>query len=114
MCAAAASLQAAYPRHLWGAQPSRHAGNHRGHMWRHLLCGGHRGKLRARVGIEPFDLYFDLHLFLQKATVIGYNKSRDLIYLIAVAACKINEDRTTSLNAMFSNSLIYEKYQFAL
>ena len=28
--------------------------------------------------IEPSDLKFDVHLFLQVATVIGWNKSRDL------------------------------------
>jgi len=38
--------------------------------------------------IEPCDLQFDLHLFLQTATAIGKTKSRDLFRPIAVAACK--------------------------
>ena len=36
--------------------------------------------------IDPFDTKFDLHLFLQATTVIGRNKSRDLISSITVAA----------------------------
>ena len=38
--------------------------------------------------MEPFDLYFDLHLFLEAATVFDWNKSRDLFQPITVAACK--------------------------
>ena len=38
--------------------------------------------------IEAFDLQFDLHLFLQAATVIGQNETRDLFQPITVAACK--------------------------
>ena len=38
--------------------------------------------------MEPFDMQFDIHLFLQTVTVIGRNKSRDSFYPISVAACK--------------------------
>ena len=31
------------------------------------------------LSTEHFGLYFDVHLFLQAATVLGYNKSRDLL-----------------------------------
>ena len=40
------------------------------------------------VDIDAFGIQFDLHLFLQTATVIDQNKSRDSFYPIAVAACK--------------------------
>ena len=38
--------------------------------------------------IEPFDLQTDRHLFLQTATVIEKNKSRDSFWPIKVAAFK--------------------------
>ena len=34
--------------------------------------------ITQQIPIEPFDLQFGLHLFLQAATVIGRNKPRDL------------------------------------
>ena len=43
---------------------------------------------KRRKHIELFNLYFDVHLFMQAATVIGWNKSCDLFLRITVAACK--------------------------
>ena len=43
--------------------------------------------------IEPFDLYFELRLFLQAATDIGRNKSPDLVYPLTVVVYK-NKWRT--------------------
>ena len=40
------------------------------------------------VSIEPFDLWLDVHLFMQAAVVIGLNKSRDLFQPNTVAAYK--------------------------
>ena len=39
------------------------------------------------VTIEPFDLQFNHHLFLQAATAIGRNKSCDLFKPITVVIC---------------------------
>jgi len=38
--------------------------------------------------IEPFDMKFDVHLFLETIIVIGEKKSRDLFQPLAVAVCK--------------------------
>ena len=41
------------------------------HQMSNLFAGKWQNSLLPNVSIEPFDLYFDLHLFLQAATVSG-------------------------------------------
>ena len=43
---------------------------------------------KSPTGMQPFDLLFDVDLYLPAETVIGLNKSRDLFKPITFAACK--------------------------